>query len=96
MTSLPGLVDNAGCRGAGATWSWGLWKRRGPGVLCEKDWVPGSVENTGSVVFVTTRPKYTKYKRHSLHCFQKIFAIELRTPSFSTARNGCTRGMFRD
>ena len=37
MTSLPGLVDNAGCgvpgcRGAGATGSWGLWKRRGPGV----------------------------------------------------------------
>ena len=54
MTSLPGLVDNAGCRGAGATGSWGLWKRRGPGVLCGKDWVPGSVENTGSVVFVTT------------------------------------------
>ena len=71
MTSLPGLVDNAGCRGAGATGSGGLWKRRGPGVLCGKDWVPGSVENTGSVVFVTTRPKYTKYKRHSLHCFQK-------------------------
>ena len=37
MTSLPGLVDNAACRGAGATGSWGLWKRRGPGVLCGKD-----------------------------------------------------------
>ena len=83
MTSLPGLVDNAGCgvpgcRGYGVlgsmekTGSRGLvWKRRGPGVLCGKEWVPGSVENTGSVVFVTTRPKYTKYKRHSLHFFKK-------------------------
>ena len=56
MTSLPGLVDNAGCRGAGATGSWGLWKRRGPGVLCAKDWVPGScVQKTGSQGLLKTR-----------------------------------------
>ena len=56
MTSLPGLVDNAGCRGAGATGSWGLWKRRGPGVLCGKDGVPGScVEKNGSQGLLKTR-----------------------------------------
>jgi len=68
-------VDNTGtgCRGDGVpgsmenTWSRGLWKRLGPGV-CGKDGVTGSVEKTGSVVFVTTA-----HDQRSHHCHPVSF-----------------------
>ena len=81
---------------------------RGLGVY-GKDGVPGScVQKTGSQGLLKTRGlsflwlhdqntqninviHYTAFKKN-----WRIFAIKLRTPSFSTARNACTRGMFPD
>ena len=81
---------------------------RGLGVY-GKDGVPGScVEKTGSQGLLKTRGlsflwlhdqntqninviHYTVFKK-----YWRKFAIKLRTRSFSTARNTCTRGMFPD
>ena len=70
-----GLMDNTG-PGCGVPGRRGLWKTRGPEV-CGKHEVPESVENTGSVVFVTSA-----HDQRSYHCqlmsFPKVSKCQAR------------------